>query len=96
MAAQNKLNIFGGTPLFDKALVSLDEIIHTPYCLLAYNPSNKIRIDINYQDLILDIAGSFLYIEGTFADKNATKLCYFNTALAFFSTKFVMNLAGKF
>lgn len=80
---QDKLNIFG-TPLFDTTLVGFHEITHKPYGLPAYKPSDKIHIDINYHDLVLDISDSYVYIEGTFKDKDQTKPCHLtNNALAF-------------
>lgn len=81
--AEERLNVFGAPP-FNNILVGLNEISHKPYGSPGYKPSDKITININFQDLVLDIASSYIYIEGTFESKDATKPCYLtNNALAF-------------
>lgn len=95
MSVQDKLNVFG-SPQFDNALVSYHEITHKPYGLPAYNNSDKIRIDINFQDIILDISSSYIYIEGTFKDTDDAKPCYLsNNALAFLFDEIRYEVGGE-
>ncbi|KAJ8915708.1 hypothetical protein NQ315_000642 [Exocentrus adspersus] len=86
MAATNtsaKLEVFD-EPLFDNSLVSLHEHTYKPYGSPYYRNSDEIRIPIQFQDLILDIAESYIYIEGKFTPTDATKICYLsNNSLAF-------------
>lgn len=83
MAESSKFNIFTA-PKFDNSLVSLHEISHKPYGAPGYKPTDEIRIPINFQDLLLDISRSYIYVEGKFKNKDDTKPCYLsNNSLAF-------------
>nr|UPO70844.1 hypothetical protein [Zygogramma bicolorata] len=58
--------------------------------------SDEIRIPINFQDLILDIAESYIYIEGKFTPSEANKRCYLsNNALAFLFDEIRYEMGGE-
>ena len=66
--------------------------------LLPYGSpsSDEIHISVNSQDLILDISESYIYIEGTFQSKDATKKCYLtNNALAFLFDESRYEMGGE-
>lgn len=93
--ATEKLDIFGA-PLFESAIAGYHEIIHKPYGLPSYKPSDKIQIAINFQDLILDIGNSHIYIEGTFKDKDPEKKCHLsNNVLAFLFNEIRYEAGGE-
>lgn len=90
-----KLDIFSD-PIFDNSIVSLHEHSYKPYGNPSFNPSDEIRIPINFQDLILDIAESYIYIEGKFTPDDATKSCYLsNNTLAFLFDEIRYELGGE-
>ncbi|CAG9816514.1 unnamed protein product [Phaedon cochleariae] len=90
-----KLNVFD-EPVMDHSLISLHEHTYKPYGSPYYKNSDEIRIPINFQDLILDIAESYIYIEGKFKPKDATILCYLsNNALAFLFDEIRYEMGGE-
>lgn len=76
------LYIFG-TPMSSNALVSLDKVTHRPYGPFAYDPSDKPRIKVNFQDFILDTAVS-----------DATKQFDFNNNVLAFPFNEIPHKAG--
>ncbi|XP_018565376.1 uncharacterized protein LOC108906560 [Anoplophora glabripennis] len=94
-SASGKLDIFD-EPLFDNSLVSLHEHTYKPYGSPYYRNSDEIRIPIHFQDLILDIAESYIYIEGKFTPSEANKVCYLsNNALAFLFDEIRYEMGGE-
>ncbi|CAG9812859.1 unnamed protein product [Phaedon cochleariae] len=90
-----KLNVFD-EPILDHSLISLHEHTYKPYGSPYYKNSDEIRIPINFQDLILDIAESFIYIEGKFTPTDSTKVCYLsNNALAFLFDEIRYEMGGE-
>lgn len=78
-----KLEVFD-EPVFDHSLVSLHEHTYKPYGSPLYRNSDEVRIPVHFQDLILDISDSYIYIEGKFTPTDVTKSCNLaNNALAF-------------
>jgi len=89
-----KLNVFED-PAFDYSLLSLHEHTYKPYGSPTYGNSDEIRITINFQDLILDIAGSYIYIEGKFIANDVSKTCYLsNNCLAFLFDEIRYEMGG--
>uniref|UniRef100_V5FZL3 Double jelly roll-like domain-containing protein n=1 Tax=Anoplophora glabripennis TaxID=217634 RepID=V5FZL3_ANOGL len=90
-----KLDVFD-EPLFDNSLVSLHEHTYKPYGSPYYRNSDEIRIPIHFQDLILDIAESYIYIQGKFTPSDANKVCYLsNNALAFLFDEIRYEMGGE-
>jgi|GEM_PF-5767780 hypothetical protein len=90
-----KLDVFD-EPLFDNSLVSLHEHTYKPYGSPYYRNSDEIRIPIHFQDLILDIAESYIYIEGKFTPSDVSKVCYLsNNALAFLFDEIRYEMGGE-
>lgn len=87
--------------LFDDAIqnnsiVSLQEHSYKPYGSPTFKNSDEIRIPINFQDLILDVSESFIYLEGKFEPTDPTKLCYLsNNALAFLFDEIRYEIGGE-
>ncbi|CAG9823917.1 unnamed protein product [Phaedon cochleariae] len=62
---------------------------------VAWN-SDEIRIAVNFQDLILDIAESYIYIEGKFIPNDLAKTCHLsNNALAFLFDEIRYEMGGE-
>ncbi|KAJ8913483.1 hypothetical protein NQ315_002661 [Exocentrus adspersus] len=90
-----KLEVFE-EPVFDNSLVSLHEHSYKPYGSPSYKNSDEIRIPVHFQDLILDINDSYIYIEGTFKPSDVTKSCYLaNNALAFLFDEIRFEMGGE-
>lgn len=90
-----KLEVFD-EPIFDDSLLSLHEHTYKPYGSPQFNNSDEVRIAVNFQDLILDIANSYLYIEGSFTPTEENKVCYLkNNALAFLFDEIRYLLGGE-
>lgn len=95
ISTSEKLEVFDD-PVFDYSLVSLNEHTYKPYGSPTYSNSDEIRIPIHFQDLILDIANSYIYIEGTFKSSDATKTCYLsNNCLAFLFDEIRYEMGGE-
>ena len=95
VTSSEKLEVFD-EPVFDQSLVSLHEHTYKPYGSPYYRNSDVIRIPINFQDLILDIADSYIYIEGKFTPSDITKRCYLsNNALAFLFDEIRYEMGGE-
>lgn len=60
-------------PLSDENIIKKDYHTYTPY-LQSYNNNDEIRISIQNQDLYVLPSESFIYIEGSIADMNNSKL----------------------
>lgn len=74
----------------------MQERTYKPYGSPAFKNSDEIRIPIHFQDLILDISESYIYIEGTFTPKDATKKCWLsNNALAFLFDEIRYEMGGE-
>lgn len=94
-ATSEKLEVFD-EPIFDHSLVSLHEHTYKPYGSPYYRNSDEIRIPINFQDVILDISESYIYIEGKFTPSDTTKRCYLsNNALAFLFEEIRLEMGGE-
>ncbi|XP_074033315.1 uncharacterized protein isoform X1 [Leptinotarsa decemlineata] len=95
ITTSDKLEVFE-EPMFDHSLISLHEHTYKPYGSPYYKNSDEIRIPINFQDLILDIADSYIYIEGKFTPSDATKRRYLsNNALAFLFDEIRYEMGGE-
>lgn len=95
ITTNDKLEVFD-EPVFDHSLISLQEHTYKPYGSPHYRNSDEIRITINFQDLILDISDSYLYIEGTFTPADTAKRCYLsNNALAFLFDEIRYEMGGE-
>lgn len=89
-----KLEVFD-EPVFDHSLVSLHEHTYKSYGSPSYKNSDEVRIPVHFQDLILDISESYIYIEGKFTPTDATKKCYLsNNALAFLFDEVRYDMGG--
>ncbi|CAG9817164.1 unnamed protein product [Phaedon cochleariae] len=76
--------------------MSLHEHTYKPYGSPSFKNSDEIRIAVNFQDLILDISESYIYIEGKFTPNDATKTCYLsNNALAFSFDEIRYEMGGE-
>ncbi|CAH1183936.1 unnamed protein product [Phaedon cochleariae] len=76
--------------------MSLHEHTYKPYGSPSFKNSDEIRIAVNFQDLILDISESYIYIEGKFTPNDATKTCYLsNNALAFLFDEIRYEMGGE-
>ena len=94
MATSEKIEVFSD-PIFDNSIVSLQEHTYKPYGSPAFNNSDEIRIPIHFQDIILDVSESYIYIEGTFAPADPAKKCYLsNNALAFLFDEIRYEMGG--
>ncbi|CAG9821868.1 unnamed protein product [Phaedon cochleariae] len=83
-------------PIFDHSLISLHEHTYKPYGSPSFKNSDEIRIAVNFQDLILDISDSYIYIEGKFTPDDATKSCYLsNNTLAFLFDEIRYEMGGE-
>lgn len=90
-----KCNVFDD-PIFDNSIVSLHQHTYKPYGSPTYRNSDEIRIPVHFQDLILDISESYIYIEGKFTPAEAGKRCYLaNNALAFLFDEIRYELGGE-
>lgn len=95
MTTSEKLDVFG-KPIFDNSIVSVQEHTYKPYGSPLYRNSDSVRIQLQFQDLILDVSESYLYIEGTFKPADATKKCYMsNNALAFLFDEISYEIGGE-
>ncbi|CAG9825761.1 unnamed protein product [Phaedon cochleariae] len=80
----------------DHSLMSLHEHTYKPYGSPSFKNSDEIRIAVSFQDLILDISESYIYIEGKFTPNDATKTCYLsNNALAFLFDEIRYEMGGE-
>jgi hypothetical protein len=94
MATSDKIEVFG-EPILDNSIVSLQEHTYKPYGSPLFNNSDEIRIPIQFQDIILDVSESYIYIEGKFTPKE-TKKCYLsNNALAFLFDEIRYEMGGE-
>lgn len=83
-------------PVFDQSLVSAHEHTHKPYGSPAFQSSDEIRIPIHFQDLVLDISNSYIYIEGTFRPKVEGARCWLShNALAFLFDEIRYEMGGE-
>lgn len=95
VVTSEKLEVFED-PIFDNSLVSLHEHSYKPYGSPKYNNSDEVRIPVHFQDLILDIAESYLYIEGKFTPADKAKTCYLaNNAFAFLFDEIRYEMGGE-
>lgn len=95
VTSSEKLEVFD-EPVFDQSLVSLHEHTYKPHGSPHYRNSDEVRIPVNFQDLILDITESYIYIEGKFTPSDATKRCYLsNNALAFLFDEIRYEMGGE-
>lgn len=95
ITTSEKLNVFD-EPVLDHSLISLQEHTYKPYGSPHYRNSDEIRIPINFQDLILDISDSYIYIEGKFTPNDPAKKCYLsNNALAFLFDEIRYEVGGE-
>lgn len=95
ITTSEKLEVFE-EPVFDHSLVSLHEHTYKPYGSPYYRNSDEIRIPVHFQDLILDISDSYIYIEGTFTPSDPAKTCYLsNNALAFLFDEIRYEMGGE-
>ncbi|CAG9822787.1 unnamed protein product [Phaedon cochleariae] len=89
-------DIYITPPQDDHSLMSLHEHTYKPYGSPSFKNSDEIRIAVNFQDLILDISESYIYIEGKFTPNDATKTCYLsNNALAFLFDEIRYEMGGE-
>ncbi|CAH2021841.1 unnamed protein product [Acanthoscelides obtectus] len=90
-----KLDVFE-EPIIDHSLASLQEYTYKPYGSPYFKNPDIVHISINFQDLILNIADSYIYVEGTFTPSDATKPCYLsNNALAFLFQEISLQVVGE-
>ncbi|KAJ8934725.1 hypothetical protein NQ318_012095 [Aromia moschata] len=90
-----KLEVFD-EPVFDNSVLSLHEHTYKPYGSPSYRNSDEVRIQVHFQDLILDVADSYIYIEGKFTSSDPTKTCYLaNNALAFLFEAIRYEMGGE-
>jgi hypothetical protein len=95
MTSSEKIEVFN-EPIFDNSITSLEEHTYKPYGSPAFHNSDEIRIPIHFQDIILDISESYIYIEGTFKPKDPTKKCYLsNNALPFLFDEIHYEMGGE-
>ena len=95
MSTSDKIEVFT-EPIFDNSIISLQEHTYKPYGSPTFKNSDEIRIPVHFQDIILDISDSYIYIEGTFKSKDATKKCYLsNNALAFLFDEIRYEMGGE-
>ncbi|MGI0027988.1 MAG: hypothetical protein ACREAD_09145, partial [Nitrosopumilaceae archaeon] len=95
MSNSEKIEVFT-EPIMDNSIVSLQEHTYKPYGSPMFQNSDEIRIPIHFQDLILDVSESYIYIEGTFKPKDAAKKCYLsNNALAFLFDEIRYEMGGE-
>lgn len=95
MAASDKIEVFT-EPIFDNSIVSLQEHTYKPYGSPTFNNSDEIRIPVQFQDIILDISESYIYIEGTFKWDDPAKMCHLsNNALAFLFDEIRYEMGGE-
>ncbi|CAH1184009.1 unnamed protein product [Phaedon cochleariae] len=74
----------------------LHEHTYKPYGSPSFKNSDEIRIAVNFQDLILDIAESYIYIEGKFIPNDLAKTCHLsNNALAFLFDEIRYEMGGE-
>ncbi|CAG9823949.1 unnamed protein product [Phaedon cochleariae] len=79
-----------------KGVSSLHEHTYKPYGSPSFKNSDEIRIAVNFQDLLLDISESYIYIEGKFTPNDPTKTCYLsNNALAFLFDEIRYEMGGE-
>ena len=94
MSSSEKIEVFT-EPIFDNSIISLQEHTYKPYGSPAFNNSDEIRIPVHFQDVILDISESYIYIEGSFKSRDAAKKCYLsNNALAFLFDEIRYEMGG--
>ncbi|KAJ8946068.1 hypothetical protein NQ318_009194 [Aromia moschata] len=90
-----KLEVFD-EPVFDNSVLSLHEHTYKPYGSPSYRNSDEVRIQVHFQDLMLDVADSYIYIEGKFTSSDPTKTCYLaNNALAFLFEEIRYEMGGE-
>lgn len=95
MVTSDKVEVFG-EPILDNSIVSLQEHTYRPFGSPSFGNSDEIRIPIHFQDIILDISESYIYIEGKFTPSDATKTCYLsNNALAFLFDEIRYEMGGE-
>ncbi|XP_030752637.1 uncharacterized protein LOC115888210 [Sitophilus oryzae] len=95
MTTSEKIEVFT-EPILDNSIVSLQEHTYKPYGSPKFQNSDEIRIPVHFQDIILDISESYIYIEGTFETTDATKKCYLsNNSLAFLFDEIRYEMGGE-
>ncbi|CAG9771522.1 unnamed protein product [Ceutorhynchus assimilis] len=95
MTSSDKIDVFTG-PILDNSIVSLQEHTYKPYGSPVFQNSDEIRIPVHFQDIILDISESYIYIEGKFKPKDPAKKCYLsNNALAFLFDEIRYGMGGE-
>ncbi|MGH9701538.1 MAG: hypothetical protein ACRD52_19055, partial [Candidatus Acidiferrales bacterium] len=95
MATSEKIEVFA-EPITDNSIIGLQEHTYKPYGSPLFNNSDEIRIPVHFQDIILDISESYIYIEGSFKASDATKKCYLsNNALAFLFDEIRYEMGGE-
>ncbi|CAH1960931.1 unnamed protein product [Acanthoscelides obtectus] len=93
--SNEKLGVFE-EPIIDHSLASLQEYTYKPYVSPYFKNSDIVLIPIIFQDLILNIADIYIYVEGTFTPSDATKPCYLsNNALDFLFQKISLQMGGE-
>lgn len=94
-ATSEKIEVFT-EPIFENSIISLQEHTYKPYGSPTFKNSDEIRIPVHFQDIILDVSESYIYLEGTFKSKDVTKKCYLsNNALAFLFDEIRYEMGGE-
>jgi hypothetical protein len=95
MVTSDKIEVFG-EPILDNSIISLEEHTYKPYGSPLFGNSDEIRIPVLFQDIILDISESYIYIEGKFTPDDPQKKCYLsNNALAFLFDEIRLEFGGE-
>lgn len=95
ITTSDKIEVFA-EPILDNSIISLQEHTYKPYGSPTFRNSDEIRIPVHFQDIILDISESYIYIEGSFKSKDPTKKCYLsNNALAFLFDEIRYEIGGE-
>ncbi|CAH1984503.1 unnamed protein product [Acanthoscelides obtectus] len=93
--SNEKLDVFE-EPIIDHSLASLQEYTYKSYGSPYFRNSDIVQIPISFQDLILNIADSYINVEGTFTPSDATKPCYLsNNVLAFLFQEISLQMGGE-
>lgn len=92
----DKIEVFSEGILLDNSIISLQEHTYKPYGAPSFRNSDEIRIPVHFQDIILDVSESYIYIEGSFKSTDVTKKCYLsNNALAFLFDEIRYEMGGE-
>lgn len=95
MATSEKIEVFT-EPIFDNTIIGFEEHTYKPYGSPSFKNSDEIRIPVNFQDVILDISESYVYIEGSFKPSVPAKKCYLsNNFLAFLFDEVRYEMGGE-